>query len=93
MSVSFDPFDTETIRGRIAAFIAGQGVANPLALLMSATMMLKWLADHHDDNDCLKVAEKIKTAYDRSLAEGQKTRDLGGNLSTQEYAKAVIERL
>ncbi len=82
----------EAVHGS-APDIAGQGVANPLALLMSATMMLKWLADHHDDNDCLKVAEKIKTAYDRSLAEGQKTRDLGGNLSTQEYAKAVIERL
>jgi ABC-type oligopeptide transport system substrate-binding subunit len=38
-------------------------------------------------------AERIKTAYNRALEDGQKTRDLGGQLGTQEFADAVIERL
>ncbi len=80
----------EAVHGS-APDIAGQNVANPLALLMSAVMMLNHLGE--DRPDCRQVARKIRGAYDQALLDGQKTRDLGGSLNTDEFARAVIERL
>ena len=82
----------EAVHGS-APTIAGQNVANPLALLMSAVMMLNYLAEHQQDPDCGKTAKTIKAAYDAALSDGKKTRDLGGELGTSEFADAVIERL
>lgn len=82
----------EAVHGS-APDIAGQGVANPLALLMSAVMMLNHLAETRHDAACREAAARIKTAYDRALDDGQKTRDLGGELGTNAFADAVIQRL
>src|SRR5450432_2939801 len=82
----------EAVHGS-APDIAGKNLANPLALLMSATMMLKHLADTRGDEDCRLAGERIRRAYDRALEEGQKTRDIGGSLGTTEFARAVIDRL
>lgn len=82
----------EAVHGS-APDIAGKGIANPLALLMSAVMMLNYLADQRDDKACRTAAEKIKNAYNQALADGQKTGDLGGELNTKQFAQAVIERL
>jgi isocitrate dehydrogenase (NAD+) len=82
----------EAVHGS-APDIAGQGVANPLALLMSAVMMLNHLAETRHDDAARSAAERIKVAYDRALTDGQKTRDLGGELGTQGFTDAVIERL
>ncbi len=82
----------EAVHGS-APDIAGQGKANPLALLMSAVMMLNHLATTHGDEGCRRVGERIKTGYNKALAEGQKTRDIGGSLGTEEFATAVIDRL
>ena len=82
----------EAVHGS-APDIAGKGVANPLALLMSAVMMLNGLAEKHGDETCRSVATAIKEAYDRALREGEKTRDLGGGLGTEQFASAVIDRL
>ncbi|MFQ5734960.1 MAG: isocitrate/isopropylmalate dehydrogenase family protein [Planctomycetaceae bacterium] len=82
----------EAVHGS-APDIAGKGVANPLALLMSAVMLLNHLAETRNDKRCGNVADRIKTAYNSTLADGQKTRDLGGGLNTLEFADAVVERL
>ncbi len=82
----------EAVHGS-APDIAGQSVANPLALLMSGVMMLNHLAETRDDPRCRDAAERIKGAYNRALADGQKTRDLGGTLGTGAFADAVIGRL
>lgn len=82
----------EAVHGS-APDIAGKGVANPLALLMSAVMMLNYLSETREDDRCLTAAEAIKTAYNRALEDEQKTRDLGGTLGTDSFADAVIERL
>ncbi len=82
----------EAVHGS-APDIAGQGLANPLALLMSAVMMLNHLADTRNDPDCRKVAQRVKQAYDQALTDGQKTRDLGGELGTEAFTDAVIQRL
>lgn len=82
----------EAVHGS-APDIAGQGVANPLALLMSSVMMLNYLAENRADDACRETAERIKTGYNRALAAGQKTGDLGGQLNTAQFADAVIARL
>ncbi len=82
----------EAVHGS-APDIAGQGLANPLALLMSGVMMLNHLAETREDDRCRQAARRIKAAYDRALADGCKTRDLGGELGTEAFADAVIERL
>ncbi len=82
----------EAVHGS-APDIAGQSKANPLALLMSAVMMLNHL---HETRGCAAshdAAERIKHAYNQALHDGQKTRDLGGDLNTDAFADAVIERL
>jgi isocitrate dehydrogenase (NAD+) len=82
----------EAVHGS-APDIAGKNLANPLALLMSSTMMLKHLADTRGDEACRSAGERIRRAYDRALEEGQKTRDIGGSLGTTEFARAVSDRL
>ncbi len=82
----------EAVHGS-APDIAGKGIANPLALLMSAVMMLNHLADTEGLEDMRAAAEKIKTAYNASLSDGACTRDLGGELETSSFAQAVIDRL
>ncbi|MCG3198202.1 MAG: tartrate dehydrogenase [Candidatus Omnitrophica bacterium] len=66
--------------------IAGQGIANPTAAILSAALMLDWLG--FPDS-----AEEIRGAVERTLSAGQKTPDLGGNLSTQAYTDKVLEAL
>lgn len=80
----------EAVHGS-APDIAGRNVANPLALLMSSVMMLNHLAE--DVPAYAEIASRIKAAYDQALLDGEKTRDLGGSLNTDEFARAVIDRL
>lgn len=82
----------EAVHGS-APDIAGRGVANPLALLMSAVMLLNHIADIRRDESCRAVAGHIRGAYNQALSDGQKTRDLGGSLGTEDFASAVIDRL
>jgi len=82
----------EAVHGS-APDIAGQNKANPLALLMSAVMMLNHLFEARSDDNCRTAAQRIKVAYDQALADGCKTADIGGNLGTDGFADAVIERL
>jgi len=82
----------EAVHGS-APDIAGKNIANPLALLMSAVMMLNHLSETKRDDRCLASADAIKAAYNLALEDNQKTRDLGGELDTDQFADAVIERL
>jgi isocitrate dehydrogenase (NAD+) len=82
----------EAVHGS-APDIAGRNLANPLALLMSAVMMLNHLAEIREDPACAETAQRIKDAYNQALAQGQKTRDLGGTLGTAEFAAAVVAHL
>lgn len=82
----------EAVHGS-APDIAGKDIANPLALLMSAVMMLNYVADAAHDPAARTVAVRIRKAYDAALAAGEKTGDLGGKLGTAAFADAVIARL
>lgn len=82
----------EAVHGS-APDIAGKDLANPLALLMSAVMMLNHIADTRACGASRDAAARIKAAYDASLDAGEKTRDLGGQLGTRAFADALIARL
>ncbi|MEM9187673.1 MAG: isocitrate/isopropylmalate dehydrogenase family protein [Myxococcota bacterium] len=82
----------EAVHGS-APDIAGKGVANPLAFLMSAVMMLNHLADTRKDPRCKEASDRIKAAYNAALAAGEKTADLGGSLNTQGFVDALRARL
>ena len=66
--------------------IAGQGVANPTAMILSAAMLL----DHLDYD---AEAERLTEAVEAVLAEGPRTPDLGGDAGTDDVTQAVIDRL
>lgn len=73
-----------------AAFdIAGKNVANPSSILLSAKMMLEWLAGHYGDKNAAAEGKKIEDSVSRILKENKKTKDIGGNLSTSEFTKLV----
>lgn len=80
----------EAVHGS-APDIAGKGVANPLALLNSALMMLDHLGE--DDASLKPISDNIRQAYEQALLDGKKTGDLGGTLGTTAFTDAVIERL
>jgi 3-isopropylmalate dehydrogenase len=73
--------------------IAGQGVANPTAMILSAAMMLEWLGERHGDDVCIKAAKSIQRAVETALEKGPRARDLGGTAGTQEVADAVVSAL
>jgi len=66
--------------------IAGEGVANPTATILSAAMLLDFL-DYEDE------AAAVRTAVETTLAEGPRTPDLGGDATTDAVADAVVDRL
>jgi isocitrate dehydrogenase (NAD+) len=76
----------EAIHGS-APDIAGQNLANPIALIRSAILMLEYIGEK-------KAAEKINKAICNVLKKGEKlTRDLGGTATTMEITKAIIVEL
>ncbi|MBI1406679.1 MAG: 3-isopropylmalate dehydrogenase [Caulobacter sp.] len=76
----------EPIHGS-APDIAGQGVANPLAAILSFEMALRWSLGRAAE------ADRLVRAVETALANGARTRDLGGQLSTVEMGDAVIDAL
>ncbi len=82
----------EAVHGS-APDIAGQDLANPLALVMSGVMLLNHLAEREGDAAYRECGARIRTAYDAALAAGEKTGDIGGSLGTRAFADAVIARL
>jgi 3-isopropylmalate dehydrogenase len=67
--------------------IAGTGAANPLAMILSAAMMLRHGLDRED------AAAQVESAVDRALGSGLRTRDLGGDATTAEATDAVLKEL
>jgi methanogen homoisocitrate dehydrogenase len=66
--------------------IAGKNIANPIAALRSAGMLLAYCGD-------VVGSERIEAAVQGVLAEGIRTRDLGGSAGTREFGEAVLRKL
>lgn len=76
----------EAVHGS-APDIAGQGIANPTAILMSAIVMLHYIGEK-------VAAQKVENAMMAVFAEGKvRTKDLGGTAKTAEFANAIIEKI
>jgi 3-isopropylmalate dehydrogenase len=73
--------------------IMGQGKANPTAMILSAAMMLDWLADKHDHQPAADAALRIERAVDRAYASGIRPMEYGGSDGTANIAKAVMAAL
>lgn len=76
----------EAVHGS-APDIAGQGIANPTAIMMSALLMLRHIGEG-------AAADRMEKAMMDVFAEGEvRTKDLGGSASTADFANAIIEKL
>jgi isocitrate dehydrogenase (NAD+) len=85
-NIGVDAAIFEAVHGS-APDIAGKGIANPLALLLAAAMML----DHVDRSD---AAQKLRAAIDGTLrVDGVRTGDLGGKATTRDITQAILRRL
>jgi 3-isopropylmalate dehydrogenase len=73
--------------------IMGQGKANPTGMILSAAMMLDWLADKHGIEEATEAGERIERAVDKAYAQGIKPMEFGGANGTADVAKAVLEAL
>ena len=84
-NIGFDCAVFEPVHGS-APDIKGQNKANPTALLLSAIEMLKYINEYD-------YAKKIENALFKTLSDGFKTADLGGNLSTSGFTDVIIKNL
>ncbi|WP_049927731.1 3-isopropylmalate dehydrogenase [Halopiger goleimassiliensis] len=66
--------------------IAGEGIANPAATIVSAAMLLEYLG--YDEE-----ADAVHAAVETTLEEGPRTPDLGGDASTEDVTEAIVDRL
>jgi 3-isopropylmalate dehydrogenase len=72
--------------------IAGRQVANPYAIIISAKMLLDWLAAKHGQEGLARAARRIDEAVDRTISEGKHlTPDIGGDASTHEMGDAIAK--
>ncbi|MET7329799.1 isocitrate/isopropylmalate dehydrogenase family protein [Nonomuraea sp. NPDC005650] len=69
--------------------IAGQDVANPIAMILSSAMLLDWLGARHQDPALAQAAALIETAVADTVRAGTRTRDMGGTAGTRAFAEAV----
>ena len=73
--------------------IAGKNIANPYAIVISAEMLLEWLGRRHTDKAALSAASRIERAVHRVIADGTRTRDMGGEATTEEFGSAVVKKI
>jgi len=87
-SANLNPESTplfEPVHGS-APDIAGKGLVNPVAMLLSVGLMLRELKSIAD-------AERLERAIEASVQAGKTTRDLGGTLSTRQVTDEILQRL
>ena len=73
--------------------IMGQGKANPTGMILSAAMMLDWLAEKHGVENAAEAGETIERAVDQVYAGGIKPMEFGGSNGTADITKAVLGAL
>ena len=89
LNTSADHAVAQAVHGA-APDIAGRGLANPTALLLSSALLLDWLGERHRRPELGAAAAALRDAVGRTLASPEtRTRDVGGVLGTQEHGRAV----
>jgi 3-isopropylmalate dehydrogenase len=70
--------------------IAGRGIANPYAMILSGKMMIEWLGRKRSEPKAVQAAKLIDAAMDKVIADAKHlTADLGGKAGTKEMGDAV----
>ncbi|GGL41385.1 isocitrate/isopropylmalate dehydrogenase family protein [Nocardia jinanensis] len=92
LNCSTDRAMAQAVHGA-APDLAGHNRANPVALHLSAAMLLRWLAARHDRAVLARAAERIERAVAATFAAGIATADLGGLASTGEFTEQITARL
>ena len=74
--------------------IAGQDAASPVATMLSAALMLRWLGERHADPALVQDAQRIDTAVEEVLAQGIAVpADQGGNARCSAFTQAVLRQM
>jgi 3-isopropylmalate dehydrogenase len=73
--------------------IAGKGISNPIAMLLSVKMMLDWIGAKWNSPNCVRASDALLNAIIFTGESGVRTPDIGGSSSTNEVAKAVCEEI
>ncbi len=74
--------------------IAGRGIANPIASILSLAMLLDWLGTTHADPNASNLGARLQTAVETVLATGRvRTPDLGGSATTADMTAAIVGAL
>lgn len=80
-----------------AAFdIAGRGIANPSSFILSASMMLGWLARRRggaEGEGCAAAGRAVEEAVRGAVAAGASTADMGGAMTTERFTEEVVSRV
>lgn len=72
---------------------AGKQTANPISMILAAKMMLDWLGEKYNDQNCIKAGTAIENAVVKTLKEGPTIPDLGGTTTTFGMAQAIAKAL
>lgn len=70
--------------------IAGKGLANPAALILSTAQLLDWLYQRTREPACRTAAQQLRDGVAGAIDGGTHTADLGGGATTSTFTKAVI---
>jgi 3-isopropylmalate dehydrogenase len=74
--------------------IAGKGIVNPIAAILSGAMMFDWLGTKNNDSKAAEVGRRIERAVEAVLVEGKtRTPDLGGENKTAEIGEAIVREM
>jgi 3-isopropylmalate dehydrogenase len=74
--------------------IAGQGVANPVSLILSAAMLLDWRGKRDGNTKLIEAAALIEASVQTAIDDkATRTRDIGGTLGTAEFTQKLLETI
>jgi 3-isopropylmalate dehydrogenase len=73
--------------------IAGQDLANPIAMVLSSAMLLDWLGARYDDSRLADASRRVEDGIATTVRSGTSTRDMGGAAGCSEFTAAVIDAI
>lgn len=73
--------------------IAGENIANPIGMMLSASLLFDWLGEKYVDNRMKEIGSKIEKSIYHTIQSGIKTRDLGGDKGTSDFTSEVIKNV
>ena len=96
LSASLNCSDTKAMAQAVhgaAPTIAGRELANPVALILSSALLLRWYGTHIENESATRASDRIESAVTAALESGISTPDLGGSASTSSVTDAICQLL